>query len=83
MARRRLLKDQDHRKLVDIPVDEDSLIQHYSLSLADRLEIGLRRLNSKRLGLAIQLCMMRYPGRVLGAEEIPVRAMIKYVADQI
>lgn len=26
---------------------------------------------------------MRYPGRVLGAEEIPTRAMLSYVADQI
>lgn len=36
-----------------------------------------------RLGFAIQLCLMRYPGRVLGAEETPPRAMLKYVADQI
>lgn len=83
MAKRKLLKDQDRRKLIDIPVDEDSLIRHYSLSLADRLEIELRRRNHNRLGFAIQLCLMRYPGRVLGAEEIPPRAMLKYVADQI
>ncbi|MEH0296215.1 DUF4158 domain-containing protein, partial [Agrobacterium sp. CCNWLW71] len=83
MAKRKLLKDQDRRKLVDIPVDEDNLIRHYSLSLADRLEIELRRRNHNRLGFAIQLCLMRYPGRVLGAEETPPRAMLKYVADQI
>ena len=71
MAKRKLLKDQDRRKLVDIPVDEDNLIRHYSLSLADRLEIELRRRNHNRLGFAIQLCLMRYPGRVLGAEETP------------
>src|SRR3546814_20554272 len=64
-------------------VDEDNLIRHYSLSLADRLEIELRRRNHNRLGFAIQLCLMRYPGRVLGAEETPPRAMLKYVADQI
>lgn len=83
MAKRNLLKDQYRRKLVDIPVDEDSLFRHYSLSRADRLEIELRRRNHNRLGFAIQLCLMRYPGRVLGAEEIPPRAMLKYVADQI
>ncbi|QIO54589.1 DUF4158 domain-containing protein (plasmid) [Rhizobium leguminosarum bv. trifolii] len=48
MAKRKLLKDQDRRKLVDIPVDEDNLIRHYSLSLADRLEIELRRRNHNR-----------------------------------
>jgi hypothetical protein len=83
MAKRKLLKDQDRRKLVDIPVDEDSLIRHYSLSLADRLEIELRRRNQNRLGFAIQLCLMRYPGRVLWAEETPPRAMLTYVSDQI
>jgi TnpA family transposase len=83
MAKRKLLKDQDRRKLVDIPVDEDSLIRHYSLSLADRLEIELRRRNHNRLGFAIQLCLMRYPGRVLGAEEAPPPAMLRHVADQI
>ncbi len=55
MAKRKLLKDQDRRKLVDVPVDEDSLIRHYSLSPADRLEIELRRRNHNRLGFAIQL----------------------------
>ena len=83
MPKRKLLKDQDRRKLVDIPADEESLIRHYSLSPADRLEIELRRRNHNRLGFALQLCLMRYPGRVLGAEETPPRAMLKFVADQI
>lgn len=43
MARRKILKAQDRRELFDIPADEDSLIRHYSLSAADRLEIDLRR----------------------------------------
>jgi len=60
MAKRKLLKDQDRRKLFDVPIDEDSFIRHYSLSLADRLEIELRRRNHNRLGFAIQLCLMRY-----------------------
>ena len=83
MAKRKLLKEQDQRALFDIPVDEDSLIRHYSLSPADRLEIEVRRRYDNRLGFAIQLCLMRYPGRVLGAEETPPRTMLKYVADQI
>jgi TnpA family transposase len=83
MAKRKLLKDQDRRKLFDIPVDEDSLIRHYSLSPSDRLEIELRRRDHNRLGFAIQLCLMRYPGRVLGAEETQPGAMLRYVADQI
>ncbi len=83
MAKRKLLKEQDRRKLFDVPVDEYSLIRHYSLSPADRLEIELRRREHNRLGFAVQLCLMRHPGRVLGAEETPPRAMLRYVADQI
>ena len=83
MAKRKLLKVHDRRKIFDIPADEESLIRHYSLSPADRLEIELRRRNHNRLGFAVQLCLMRYPGRVLGAEETPPRAMLRYVADQI
>ncbi len=59
------------------------MVRHYSLSPADRLEIELRRRDHNRLGFAVQLCLMRCPGRVLGAEEIPPRAMLRYVADQV
>ncbi|CAA0128661.1 Uncharacterised protein [Starkeya nomas] len=83
MAKRKLLKVHDRRTLFNIPADEDSLIRHYSLSSADRLEIELRRREHNRLGFAVQLSLMRYPGRVLGAEEVPPRAMLRYVADQI
>jgi TnpA family transposase len=83
MAKRKLLKVHDRRKLFDIPADENSLIRHYSLSPEDRLEIELWRREYNRLGFAVQLCLMRYPGRVLGAEEVPPRAMLRYVADQI
>ena len=65
MAKRTLLKGQDRHELFDIPTDDDSLVRHYSLSPADRLEIELRRRNHNQLGFAVQLCLMRYPGRTL------------------
>ncbi len=83
MRRRKLLKDQDRQKLFRVPTDEESLIRHYSLTSADRLEIDLRRREHNRLGFAVQLCLMRHPGRVLAAGETPPRAMLKYVADQV
>lgn len=83
MARRKLLKVQDRRELFDVPTDEDSLIRHYSLSPADRLEIEVRRRKHNQLGFAVQLCLMRYPGRTLMANEVPPRAMLNYVAEQV
>ena len=83
MGRRKRLKVQERQEIFDIPADEDSLIRHYSLSAVDRLEIELRRREHNKLGFALQLCLMRYPGRVLAVGEIPPRTMLKYVADQI
>ena len=83
MRRRKLLKDQDRQRLFSVPTDEDSLIRHYSLSSADRLEIGLRRREHNQLGFAVQLCLMRYPGRVLASGETPPREMLKHIADQV
>ena len=76
MGRRKILKVQDRQKLFDVPADEDSLIRHYSLTAAHRLEIDLRRRDHNKLGFAVQLCVMRHPGRVLAAGEIPPRAML-------
>ncbi|MCE3543571.1 DUF4158 domain-containing protein, partial [Escherichia coli] len=36
-----------------------------------------------RLGFAVQLCLMRYPGRALMANEALPKAMLHYVAEQI
>ncbi|WP_413990777.1 Tn3 family transposase [Labrys okinawensis] len=83
MARRTLLNAQDRRELFDIPTDEDSLIRHYSLSPADRLEVELRRRGHNQLGFAVQLCLMRYPGRTLLPNETPPGAMLNYVAGQL
>lgn len=69
MARRALLKEHERKTLLGIPIDEASLIRHYSLSPADLLEIQLRRREHNQLGFAVQLCLMRYPGRPLLANE--------------
>jgi hypothetical protein len=43
----------------------------------------ISRREHNKLGFAVQLCVIRHPGRVLAAGEIPPRAMLKYVAEQI
>jgi TnpA family transposase len=83
MARRKLLTSVEREELFGVPVDEDSLIRHYTLSPADRLEVEVRRRKHNRLGFAVQLCMMRHPGRVLMPGETPPRAMIHYIAGQL
>lgn len=83
MARRTLLKPNDRTQLFGIPSYEESLIRHYTLSAADLTEVEGRRRAHNKIGFAIQLCLMRYPGRVLQVDEIPPKAMLDYVAQQI
>ncbi|WP_414836234.1 DUF4158 domain-containing protein, partial [Escherichia coli] len=41
------------------------LLKHYTLSDEDLGHIRLRRRAHNRFGFALQLCVLRYPGRVL------------------
>jgi hypothetical protein len=83
MARRKLLTSDERQALLGIPDDEESLIRHYTLSPQDRLQAEVRRRPHNQLGYAIQLCIMRYPGRVLGMDEDPPAAVVAYVAEQL
>ena len=69
--------------MLGVPDDEESLIRHYTLSAQDRLQAEARRRPHNQLGYAIQLCMMRFPGRILGAGETPPAAVVAYVAEQL
>jgi TnpA family transposase len=83
MARRKLLTPDERQALLGIPDDEESLIRHYSLSEQDRLQAEARRRPHNQLGYAVQLCMMRFPGRILGIGETPPAAVVAYVAEQL
>ncbi len=83
MERRKLLTPEERQALLGIPDDEESLIRHYTLSAQDRLQAEVRRRPHNQLGFAVQLCLMRYPGRTLGVDECPPAAMVAYVAQQL
>jgi hypothetical protein len=42
-----------------------------------------RRGPANRLGFAVQLCYLRFPGVILGVEEPPFPPLLKLVADQL
>ena len=83
MERRKLLTPEERQALLGVPDDEESLIRHYTLSPQDRLQAEVRRRPHNQLGFAVQLCLMRYPGRILGVDECPPAAMVAYVAQQL
>ena len=83
MGRRRLVRSTEAATLLGIAADEDSLIRHFTLDPADRLECELRRRPQNKLGFAVQLCTMRQTGRLLWDREQPPVAVINYLADQL
>lgn len=83
MGRRKLINAVEAQNLTGLAMDEDSLIRHYTLDAADRLECELRRRPHNKLGFAIQLCVMRQTGRLLGEDEQLPSAIVDYVSDQL
>ena len=70
-------------RLFSIPTDTAAMARHYVLDAADLAIVGARRRASNRLGFAVQLCVLRDPGRVLDPTEVPPEPMLAFVARQI
>lgn len=83
MGRRKLISAVEAQKLLSLATDEDNLVRHYTLDAADRLECELRRRPHNKLGFAVQLCVMRQTGRLLGENEESPSAIVQYLADQL
>jgi hypothetical protein len=83
MPARTLLSSEQRTRLFSIPTDTATMARHYVLDTADLAMIRARRRASNRLGFAIQLCVLRDPGRMLGPAEVPPEPMLAFVAKQI
>ncbi len=57
--------------------------QYYSFSDEDIKIINHHRREHNRLGFAVQLCMLRFPGWLLTPETVIPHKILKYIADQI
>lgn len=83
MARYTLLTDDERHRLFDIPTGQAALIRHYTLP-PDELEFVLaRRGDRNRIGVAVQLCLLRHPGFGLRDQEPIPEEMLRYVAMQL
>ncbi len=71
MPRRSILSESERASLVALPDSTDELIRHYTFSESDLSLIRQHRASANRLGFAIQLCYLRFPGVVLGLKESP------------
>jgi hypothetical protein len=83
MPRRAILSAAERENLLATPDDPKELICHYTLSESDLSIIRQCRGAANRLGFAVQLCYMRYPGVILGADDQPFAPLVSLVATQL
>jgi TnpA family transposase len=83
VTRRQQLTEPQLAALFDPPTDQRELVRHCTLSEPDITAIRRCRGDHSRLGYALMLCYLRYPGRPLNAGERPPAALVSFVAGQI
>ncbi|CAB3774949.1 hypothetical protein LMG29542_08331 [Paraburkholderia humisilvae] len=83
MPRRSILSAAERESLLALPDTKDELIRHYTFSDCDLSIIRQRRGPANRLGFAVQLCYLRFPGVILGVGEPPFPPLLRLVANQI
>ncbi len=83
MPRRAVLSDEQRVSLLGLPVSESELTRYWTLTPDDLRIIAARRRPHNRLGFAVQLCALRYPGRLLRPGELVPTIPLNFVADQL
>ena len=79
MSRKSVLSALEQNSLMNL--NTDLLMENHTLSESDMGIIQQHRGAENRLGFAIQLCYMRYPGIVM--PDFPDEMVIQYVASQL
>ena len=83
MPRRAILSAAERDSLLVMPDTKGELIRHFTFNETDLSIIRQHRGPANRLGFAVQLCYLRFPGIVLGADEPPFPPLLRMVATQL
>ena len=78
-----LLSSDVAAALFGLPDTTESVIRHCTLDDEDRSLVFARRGAHNRLGFAVQLCALRYPGRLLTEGATPPDMMLRFLANQV
>lgn len=77
------MTERQRAALLALPSTEDEVVRYHSLSPDDLVAIAVARTPETRLGYALQLCCLRYPGRHLRQGETLPAIMVDHIAEQI
>ena len=83
MPRRELLTEPQRLAFTEPAIEEREMVRHYTLSSEDLALIDRRRGDANRLGFAVLLCYLRFPGRTLRQDEQPPAPMLAFIAEQL
>jgi TnpA family transposase len=83
MPRRSIFSQTERDCLIAIPTSLEDLDRLYTLGESDISIIKQHRGDANRLGFAIQLSIMRFPGIALGANETPHQLLLNHIATQL
>jgi TnpA family transposase len=83
MPRRALLTSAQRLELFAFPDDENELIRIATLSKEDFAFVRQHRSDPNRIGVAVLMIYLRYPGRVLGPNEQPHAPVLGIIAAQL
>ena len=76
MPRQCILTAAERSALLAFPIEKSELIRLYTFSEQDLSVIKQRRGDANRLGSAVLLCALRYPGQALSAGERPPNSFL-------
>lgn len=83
MALRKILSEKEKENLIESPFLKEDIIRWYTLTESDIIIIEQNcRGTANKLGFAIQLCYLRFPGKVLKSNETPNSFLLQYVCEQ-
>ncbi len=83
MPRRSVLSAAERENLLALPDAEDEVIRQYAFSQSDLAMIRQRRGDANRLGVAAQLCLLRFPGQGLSSEADVPAALLHWIGGQL
>ena len=83
MPRRSLLTTVQQEALFAFPGSDVEIARYYTFDERDLSIIRQHRGPTNRLGFAVQLCYLRFPGIFLGADQPPFPPLLRMVAAQL
>jgi len=85
MPTRELLSPAQRTQFLSLPAEmsEQMLARYYTLSSEDLVRIRRHRRSHNKLGFAVQLAYLRFPGRTWTASEEASALVVSYIANQL